>query len=148
MSDHPEDPFHRIQREVERLFHGLVYQRHPSAHFGEPLWAPPADLMVSDDSARVILELAGVPRQNVRVRLKGKFLEISGRRDPPREIGDAIYHRAEIFFGEFRRLIELPWDADDARVDARYREGLLEIHLYPAPSATLTQVQVEQLGAE
>jgi HSP20 family protein len=143
MSRHPDDPLDRFQRDVEQLFHGLIYHRHPSAHFCEAAWVPSVDVLVTENSARVILELAGVPRENVRVTLQGKVLEIIGRRDPPRESRVADYHRAEIFFGEFRRTVELPWEADQARVDARYRNGMLDILLYPVPATTPTDITVE-----
>jgi HSP20 family protein len=114
-----DDPFESLQREVQRLFHDLVYHRHPASHFGDPTWSPPADLVVDDDSARVILELAGVPRENVRVRLHGILLEITGRREPPQRSHTSHYHRAEIFFGDFKRVIELPWPANEDQVQAK-----------------------------
>lgn len=140
----PSDPLENIQREVERLFHDLVYRRHPSAHFAEQPWVPPADLVVTDRSARVIVELAGVPRENVRVRLRGNLLEVSGRRVAPQETPGAHYHRAEIYFGEFSRVVELPWEADEASVSAAYRDGMLEIHLKAVPAPTATDVPVRE----
>ncbi|MEK7329538.1 MAG: Hsp20/alpha crystallin family protein [Candidatus Eisenbacteria bacterium] len=140
----PSNPLENLQREVERLFHDLVYHRHPSAHFAEQPWLPPADLVVSETSARVILELAGVPRGNVRVRLRGRLLEVSGRRTPPQEPAGAHYHRAEIYFGEFSRVIELPWEADEDSVTATYRDGMLEIHLLPSPAPRPTDVPVRE----
>jgi len=89
--------------------------------------------VVSEDSARVIVELAGVPRESVRVRLLGNILEISGRRLPPGEPSTAHYHLAEISFGDFRRTLLLPWPADESSVDARHRDGMLEIHLRRSP---------------
>ena len=138
MASDPEDPIESIQREVERLFHDLVYHRHPATHFGEPTWRPPADLVVSRRAARVILELAGVPRESVRVTLRGRMLEVSGRRNPPQEPADAHYHRAEIYFGEFRRVIELPWEVDADNVKATYRDGMLEVLL----SAVVQRTQI------
>jgi HSP20 family protein len=129
MPRNPSDPLENIQREVERLFHDLVYARHPSAHFGQQPWVPPTDVVVSEQNARVIVELAGVPRENVRVRLHGRVLEVSGRRIVPPEVAGAHYHRAEIFFGEFTRRVELPWEADESSVVATYRDGMLEIQL-------------------
>lgn len=126
------DPLEDLQREVERIFHDLVYHRHPASHFGEPTWAPAADLIVSEDRARVLVELAGVPRESVKVTLRGRRLEIRGRRSPPAERPDALYHRAEIFFGEFRRSIELPWECDERGVEARFRDGMLEVHMQRA----------------
>jgi HSP20 family protein len=143
MSLESEDPRQTLQRNVERLLRNLVYKRHPSTHFSEPEWAPAVDLVVAEQSARVIVELAGVPREHVRVRLQARTLEISGRREHPHEPGDAHYHLAEILFGDFRRIVELPWDADPGRVEAQYREGMLEIHLVPAPSAERRQIEIE-----
>ena len=144
MARDPEDPIESIQREVERLFHDLVYQRHPAAHFAEQPWIPPTDLVVSEQSARVIMELAGVPREQVRVRLRGRELEVSGRRVAPQEPAGAHYHRAEIYFGEFRRTIELPWEADEKTVEARHRNGMLEIHLKPVAAPAATEISIEQ----
>ncbi len=144
MPKNPDDALEGLQREVERLFHDLVYHRHPASHFGEPSWSPPADLVVSPTAARVLLELAGVPRERVSVRLRGRTLEISGRREPPQEASGAHYHRAEIYFGDFRRAIELPWDADETSIQARYRDGLLEIELKRLPAPRPTEVTVEE----
>jgi len=145
MPHQPEDPFEKIQRDVERMFHSLVYYRHPASHFAEPTWAPPADLLVSETSARVILELAGVPRENVQVRLRGRLLEISGSREAPRDPQvRASYHRAEIFFGPFRRAVELPWDAAPESVEAHYRDGMLEINLRRAHTVVPTDIGIER----
>ena len=137
-----ENPEETLQRELERLFHDLVYQRHPASHFADTAWEPPVDVMVSKDGARVVLELAGVRRENVRVRLCGRVLEIAGHRERLPENTEAHYHRAEIYFGDFRRVIELPWEVD-ADVQARFRDGLLEIHLNRARSHARTEIQVE-----
>lgn len=138
--DHDEG----LQREVERLFHDLVYHRHPASHFAETPWSPPADVVMTAQEARVIFELAGVPRDTVQVRLQGRALSVSGRRQPPQEPQGFHYHRAEIYFGEFRRVVELPWDADPDRVEAVYRDGLLEVRLIAAPARpTLQEIPIE-----
>src|SRR5262245_18198312 len=144
MSRRPSDPLANLQREIERLFHNLAYRRLPVAHFAEQPWLPPADLVISGDSARVILELAGVPRENVRVRLRGRLLEVTGRRVPPQEPAGAHYHRAEIYFGEFSRVIELPWDADADSVRATYLDGMLEIQVRPGAPPKPTDVPIQE----
>jgi len=146
MAQNPDDALEGLQREVERLFHDLVYHRHPASHFGEPSWSPPTDLVVSPDAARVLLELAGVPRERVHVKLRGRTLEVTGRREPPQETRGSHYHRAEIYFGDFRRAIELPWDADEKSITARYRDGMLEIELQRVPAPHRTEVAIEEKG--
>jgi HSP20 family protein len=139
----PEDPFKTLQREAERLFHDLVYRRHPTSHFTDHPWVPPADLVVSKSAARVLFELAGVPRDSISLRLVGRVLEVTGRRAPPQETPGANYHRAEIYFGEFRRLVELPWDADPGKVEAIYKEGMLEVRLKRIPTPHRTEIPIE-----
>jgi len=128
----PQDPFESAQREIERLWRDLVYRSHPGTHFAEDPWVPQVDVVVSEDRARLFVELAGVPREDVKVRLRGRSLEIAGRRVPPVERSDAHYHRAEIYFGDFRRLIELPWEADESDIEAVVRDGMLEINIRAA----------------
>ena len=138
------DPFEIAQREIERLWRDLVYHRHPGTHFAEHPWVPPVDVVVSDDAARVIVELAGVPREAVKVRLRGRMLDISGRRMAPQEPRAARYHRAEIYFGDFRRSIELPWEADEKSIEAVFHEGMLEIRLHSAAKAAPTNIPVKE----
>jgi len=130
-----QDPYEIAQREIERLWRDLVYHRHPGTHFAEQPWVPPVDVVVTDDRVRVIAEMAGVPRQAVHVRLRGRILEISGRRVAPQGPDGAHYHRAEIYFGEFRRSIELPWEADETGIEAVFSDGMLEIRIRAASAA-------------
>ena len=147
MSREPSDPLKSLQHEVERLFHDLVYRRHPASHFAEPSWSPAADLIVSERTARAIFELSGVPRESIKVLLRGNVLEVSGRRTPPQEPAGTHYHRAEIYFGDFRRVVELPWAADAGKVEAVYRDGLLEVRLRRAPAPAHREIEVEEPGS-
>ena len=146
MPNLPKDPLESLQREVERLFHDLVYRHHPASHFADPAWSPPADLVVSTQDARVLLELAGVPRESIQVHIRGRVLEVSGRREAPQEPGDAHYHRAEILFGDFRRLVELPWDADASNIEAQFKDGMLRIRVMRAPAPQSTEIEIEGPG--
>ena len=59
------------------------------------------------------------------------LLTLSGKRKSP-EDGDkdskkTTVYAKERFDGEFRRVVSLPEDADPARVDASYRNGVLKV---------------------
>jgi len=143
MASPPRDSIENLQREVERLFHDLVYRRHPASHFAEPSWAPPADLVVGERDARVLLELAGVPRESIQVTIRGRVLEVTGRREPPPRAQGTAYHRAEIYFGTFHRVVELPWEADADSVKALYRDGMLRVRLRRAPVPAPAEIEIE-----
>ena len=137
------DPRFTLDREFARLFHDIVYNRHPASHFTDRAWAPPLDVMVSEQAIRVLVELAGVPREQIRVNLHGRMLEISGRRELPRPPDVSHFHRAEIIFGEFRRTIELPWEPREDSIQATYKDGFLEIQLSAAPAPQRRTIPIE-----
>ena len=62
----------------------------------------------------------------------------------PRIRRQAQRQRAEIYFGDFRRLVELPWEADETRVEAVYREGMLEVRLKRAPEPERKEIEIEE----
>ena len=52
------------------------------------------------------------------------------------------YYRRERYDGEFRRVITLPEDVDPERVDAKYRDGVLQITVRRRESAQPRQIAV------
>jgi HSP20 family protein len=55
---------------------------------------------------------------------------------------NADYYRRERFNGDFRRVIGLPDDLDPERVDAKYRDGVLQITIQRRESARPRQITV------
>ena len=54
----------------------------------------------------------------------------------------ADYYRRERFEGEFRRVVTLPDDVDPERVEAKYRDGVLQITVQRRESARPRQITV------
>jgi HSP20 family protein len=73
------------------------------------------------------------------------LLTIAGERvdEPPAESETVSVFAAERFRGPFRRVISLPEDADAARVDATYRDGVLRIAIPKRESSRPRRVEVK-----
>jgi len=70
-----------------------------------------------------------------------ELLTVSGARNV--EVNEkAQYYRRERFDGEFRRVITLPDDVDPERVEAKYRDGVLQITIQRHESARPRQITV------
>ncbi|TLY78779.1 MAG: Hsp20/alpha crystallin family protein, partial [Gammaproteobacteria bacterium] len=54
----------------------------------------------------------------------------------------ATYYRQERFGGEFRRVISLPEDVDPERVEAKYRDGIVQITVHRRESARPRQIEI------
>lgn len=89
---------------------------------------PPLDIEASNEFAKLCVDLAGVPEDQITVEVSGKRVRVAGHRplpDPARRPIGVGYVRAEILYGAFERSVELPWEGDPSKVEVRYRDGLL-----------------------
>jgi HSP20 family protein len=84
----------------------------------------------TDDSAVVIVEIAGLDEGDYQVSLTGRTLEIVGeRRDPAAKLA---YQQMEIRYGRFRAQVQLPWPLEAGEQTAVYENGFLRIALRKA----------------
>ena len=96
----------------------------------EAVWRPLTDVFETDESAVVIVEIAGLSDGEYEVALRGRTLVISGeRRDPAEKLG---YQQMEIHYGKFRTEVLLPWALDNAGQAATYEDGFLKVVLRKA----------------
>ncbi len=97
---------------------------------GETIWQPPTDVYETDESAVVIVEIAGLQPGDYQVSLTGRTLEVSGeRRDPAAKLA---YQQMEIRYGKFRTQVQLPWALEQGGQTAVYEDGMLKIFLRKA----------------
>ena len=90
----------------------------------------------------VYLFAAGLDPKTLDISLQQNLLTVSGERKAPVMEG-ANYYRKERFDGPFRRLVTLPEDVDPDRVEASYRDGVLEIHIKRREATRPRQIEVK-----
>jgi HSP20 family protein len=117
-----------VQRQMEQFLSHVSSLKSPELRFSSRFWEPPVDVYETEGEVVVLVELAGVDRSMIKVVLEGQVLKIYGER--PKIEGEATrYHRMEISFGNFERLIELPTQVDPEKAEVRYENGFLRIVL-------------------
>ncbi len=96
----------------------------------ETMWRPPTDVYETDDSAVVIVEIAGLRDGDFDISLAGRALVISGeRRDPAEKLA---YQQMEIRYGKFRTQVYLPWPIEGIGIEVKYENGFLKVLLRKA----------------
>src|SRR5262245_12854163 len=106
-------------------------------------WAPPVDILETDDSLVVRAELPGMKAEEIEVSVENGTLTLSGERKTDARYDDQNVHRVESQYGAFARSFTLPTRVDPARVKATFRDGVLEIELPKAEDAKPRRVQIQ-----
>jgi HSP20 family protein len=102
---------------------------------------PPVNVGSTPDRLDVYVFAAGLDPKTLDISIQQNLLAVSGsRRLETQETAD--YYRRERFDGDFRRVISLPDDVDPDRVEARYRDGVLQITVQRRESARPRQITV------
>ena len=99
-------------------------------------WRPPTDVLETEDSIMVRVEVAGMREDQFHIEINGRELLIRGARQDPAE--RRAFHQLEIRFGEFVLSVELPYFIDSSQVEAVYDNGFLMISLPKARPRQIT----------
>ena len=76
---------------------------------------------------------SGVKREEIHLEVSRRAIKIYGKRDQKALLGTSRYRLAEIPYGYFERSLNLPAGVDGERVEATYRNGLLEVRMAKLP---------------
>jgi len=135
------DEFWRLHNEVE------VFGDARAASSGIrslPRGAFPAINVVQTPTAvQVYLFAPGIDPKQLNVSIEQNLLTIEGQRQIPNQ-DKASYYRHERFSGTFHRTISLGDDVDTQRVEATYRDGIVQITLQRREAAKPRQIEIHQ----
>ena len=119
-----------VQEEVHRLFHQLVHQPWSSrGHADVRDWQPRCDMVETDDSIIVALELPEGRCEDVHVTVEGKMLHIRGRKRCSVQYQGRKYYYRERYAGWFERQLCLPRLVDHQTMRAECTDGVLVVTL-------------------
>jgi HSP20 family protein len=119
----------KLQAEIEELFSDLwQVPRFTGARRG---FRPAVDCYRTENppALTIVVELAGVDPDTVKVVADERALVVSGARRRPEAVQGQVYQQIEIEYGPFQRHIPLVADVDVRAADASYEHGLLTIVL-------------------
>ncbi len=124
----PEVVIH-MQREVERVMDDVASRKPPAVRFSPRTWQPAIDVYETGSDVVVLIELAGVKRDEIEVIVDNNILTIRGYRKDSKQGIKRTYSQMEILWGSFQREIPLPANVNTNQVKAFYENGFLEVIL-------------------
>ncbi len=90
---------------------------------------PSANFAETDKEFRIELAAPGLKRKDFKVEVDNHTLTVSSEKEEEKEdVGDD-YSRKEYSYNSFCRSFSLPENVNEDKVDAKYEDGVLKIHI-------------------
>ena len=106
-------------------------------------WAPLVDIVEDDHEYLIKAEVPEVKKEDIKVTIQNGVLSLVGNRKFVKEEKDKKYHRVERAYGSFVRSFSLPEDADENKVSADFKDGVLQVHLPKSEKARPKNIEVK-----
>ena len=92
-------------------------------------WTPRVDISETDKEFLIKAEIPEVNKEDVKVTVDNGVLTIRGERKQEKEEKNKKFHRIERFFGSFARSFTLPENADEEKIEALFKDGILNLQI-------------------
>ncbi len=143
----PFKEMEEMQRRMSNLFDLAPFHRTnlitDDENITMPDWAPLVDIAEDDKEYLIKVELPEVHKDDVKVTVEGGTLTICGERKAEKEEKGRKFHRLERMYGRFERSFSIPDDAQDSKVHAEFKDGVLCVHLAKSERARPKQIDVK-----
>ena len=118
------DPF----GDIDDLFKGFFVR--PALLEGQPQMQIKMDVKEDDNAYTVHAEIPGVKKEDIHVSIEGNQVSISAETKVEKEEkkGEKVL-RSERYVGKVARSFTLAHDVDEAKSQAKYSDGVLELTL-------------------
>ena len=135
------DPFNEL---VDDLFKGFLVRPVAYNNGEAPVARMKVDVAENNGAYVVSAELPGVRKEDINVTVDGTqvTLEADIKREKEASQDERVLHTERVF-GKVTRSFTLPQELDEAKVEAKYRDGILELTLPKKAAAQRKQITIQ-----
>ena len=136
------DPFNDL---VDDIFKGFLVR--PVAYEGgrnEVLPRVKVDVAEKNGAYKVTAELPGVKKDDISVSIDGSQVTLTAEVKQEKEASqdERVLHTERVF-GKVTRSFSLPQEVDEAKAEAKFRDGVLELTLPKKAAAQRKQISIQ-----
>ena len=119
----------RFQRELNQYTLGSDMVESDNSNVVTSHWRPAVDIKEEADRFVIHADIPGVDPKDIEITMEGGMLTIKGERKSEKRDEGEGYKRVERVSGTFYRRFSLPDTADAERIEAKGKNGVLEVIL-------------------
>ena len=90
---------------------------------------PAVNITERKDNYLVSVAAPGLKKEDFKIAVEGNLLTISSEKEDKSEEKDETYTRQEYSYSSFERNFSLPDEVNKDKIDAHYKDGVLELVL-------------------
>ena len=105
--------------------------------------SPNVDVAETDKEIKVTAKLPGLDEKDIEVDIRDNALTIKGEKRAEKEEKDKTFYPSERSYGMFQRVIGLPAEVQEDKVEAEFSKGVLTIRLPKSPAAQKMSRKIE-----
>jgi HSP20 family protein len=140
------NPFRELedmQGSLNRLFGEPSFPRIGENGMSFSGWSPAVDVQETDQEYLIKADLPDVKKEDVKVELLDGTLTIEGERQQEKEEKGKTFHKIEREYGKFLRRFAMPSEVDASKVQADFKNGVLNVHLPKSATAKPKAIDVK-----
>jgi len=146
-------PLAQLHQDIDRMFESVfrgfgLPSTGISTMFDNdpPLFRPHVDIASTDKDYIITVEVPGVDEKDVKLELSyDGTLTIRGEKRQEKEHKDRNFYRVERSYGSFQRVLSLPDDANQEKIDASFNNGVLTI---TCPRKAIAEAPVKRIDVK
>ena len=115
--------------DLRQVFADLTATLGPEQRAFSGEYHPSLDVVETSEAVEIVVDVAGVPREAVRVLFRGDVLIVAGEKAPAPAASEPSFHLLERGFGRFARAVRLSGAFEIGQAEARLVSGELTIIL-------------------
>ena len=93
------------------------------------MYSPRIDVKETKNAVKIAAEMPGIDGKDIDVSVHDGMLTISGEKKVEKEDDELGYHRIERSYGCFTRDISLPDAVETGKIEAKFKNGVLNVTL-------------------
>jgi HSP20 family protein len=134
------DPFRELLKEE---FLNPLFPAMEKAFRNATQFFPALDVAEDNDNYTIKLDLPGIKKEDVHVSVEDGLLTIEGERKDESDEKNKNYHRIERTYGRFVRSFNLGTGVDPNKIQAHYKDGVLEITVAKSEKAKPKAIDIK-----
>ncbi|KAK3809383.1 MAG: HSP20-like chaperone [Benniella sp.] len=147
------DPFDRLERRMNQIFDHLsdpwlTVRRSQRSSSGDSqlatmdLLSPAVDVYETDKGWNIHAELPGIQKEDIKVEVSGNNVTLTAESKSSQEYSRDNVRCQERRFGTYSRTIPLPDTVDRDKIDANFKDGVLNLFLPKGEAAQPRKITV------